>query len=93
MKGTREEYIKKLTPHIEEIYGIHIESLNERYKEWEKRAKEIRAELKVAIRRRDSLIHNISRATVDDLKSYHYLFFDCEGQVIKEKTNNETSNV
>ena len=89
MKGTREEYVKKLTPHIEEIYQIHIESLDAIYKEWEKKAKEIEAEMRVAVKRRDSLIHNIGRATVEDLKSYHYLFFDCEGQVVDDKGENK----
>ena len=81
MKGTREEYFKKLKPHIQEVYDLHIKSLEIQNRELIKKANSIKCKMEAALKRKDSMIYNMSRATVEDLKSYHYLFFDCEGTV------------
>jgi len=84
MIGSKEEYRKKLRPHIEEIYDIHIKSLDIKRKALEDKVRELKVKIKEANERKESMVYNINRATAQDLTSFHYLFFNCEGRITDE---------
>lgn len=81
MRDTRQRYIDKLIPHIEEMYEIHIKSLDIKAKELEEKTEGLRIRIQEAKDRKKCLVHNISRDTGQDLTSFHYLFFGVEGKI------------
>ena len=83
MAMSREQYAKKLTPHIAEVYDLHIKSLDIKQKETQKEADRLAREMVTAIKTKEELVYRIGRATDDDLVSFHYLFFGVEDKLIK----------
>jgi len=88
MKATSEEYREKLIPHIDEVYDIHIKSLGIKLQTMQEKANDLKKQMEYAKTRKKELTYNISRATDQDLTSFHYLFFGIEGKMVKEKFEN-----
>jgi len=83
MKGTRQEFINKMMPMISDSYDVFIAALDIKKKEAQEKMRNIDQRMESLKTLQEELENNIGRATDGDLKSYHYLFFGTEGNLIK----------